>query len=929
MSDFRFKDNSLSFDERVEALLRELTLDEKISLVQTRQRAVPRLGIKEFTIGAEVARGLVCRGEFGETATTVFPEPFGLAATFDENVMREMGEVTGVETRICHKRNKASLCVWGPTVDAERDPRWGRNEEAYGEDPFLTGTLTAAYTKGMYGDDEKYARVIPTLKHFYANNHEENRCSDNASIPHCLKHDYYLKFFEAAVKNGGAKSLMTAYNEINGIEGLCNPELDSICKRQWGLLFSVTDGGDFIQNVQYHKRDENHVEAIARVYKNHGADIMTDDENIVRDAIKEALDKNLISESDIDKAIFGALKARFMLGEFDSDCPYDSYPDNLLCCEEHYKAAEKAAEESIILLKNSRAALPFSKNEKLAVVGVHADMNFRDWYTGLSDKNSTILDAITASVGKENVTYDSGNDIIALRNAVNDFYFSVSDDGTLVCDSASISENCLLELYEWGDGAVSLKSFLKSKFLSDVGVMKCVSDEPYGWFVKEKFTLEKRGDEYVFRNWQNRFLYITDKGEIAVTNDLKPHRNSYFNIEVFSSGTDRVRRIATEAKQTVVFCGNNPQINARECTDRKHIELPEKQQKLMSAVLDINENAAMFIISGYPYAIHDDRLSAILHSSHGGPAMGAAVAKVLFGDISPAGRCPVTWYESDKELCDIHDYNIIRTRSTYLYYDGKPLFPFGHGLSYGSFRYGEPKLNKLSFEKGERIEITLTIENIGQKSSDEVVQVYVVPPKMSKKLPTKQLKAFKRIFIPKNEEVTLTLGFDINDLAFWDDNTNEFEVYGGKYEIRIGASSADIRRTAEINVNAAEYLGLDVTNEIPAATSCDYLGVIFDTDKALNEYALINDWQSYIKYDGCIMSGKHKSEICVSNPGSQAKLTIICEQTGQVIAEFTVPPTGSLTEFITVTAEAAPVNGVYDLKITTGSMLSLKSFRFF
>ena len=273
MAEHRFLDETLSFDERVRSLLDELTLDEKLGLLTTHMNAVPRLGIKEFWIGAEVARGLVCRDDKnGEAPTTVFPEPFGLAATFDPDVMKRMGEITGIETRIYQQKGRASLCVWGPTVDLERDPRWGRTEEGYGEDPCLTGTMAAAYTLGMAGEDEKYRRVIPTLKHFYANNNENTRVNCSAGVPDRLKHEYYLRAFEKPVREGRAASLMTSYNEVNGVEQIVSLELQKFCRDQWGLLFAVTDGADFIQNVQYHRRDTDHTTAFAKIYTHNGAD---------------------------------------------------------------------------------------------------------------------------------------------------------------------------------------------------------------------------------------------------------------------------------------------------------------------------------------------------------------------------------------------------------------------------------------------------------------------------------------------------------------------------------------------------------------------------------------------------------------------------------------------------------------------------------
>ncbi len=929
MVDFRFLDTSLSFDERAEALLEELTLEEKLSLIHTHMAEVPRLGIKAFGIGAEVARGLVCRGnDFGERPTTVFPEPFGMAAMFDTNIMRAVGEVTGNEARIYNAEGKSSLCVWGPTVDLERDPRWGRNEEAYGEDPCLTGTMAAAFCKGMYGINEKYARVIPTLKHFYANNHEEDRGSDNAVIPTRLKYDYYLRAFEKPVRDGHAYSLMTSYNEINGIEALCNPEVDKVCKQKWGLLFAVTDGGDFIDNVCRHRHDKTHVDAIAKVYKNHGADIMTDNASVVTDAAREALERGLIEEADIDKALFGVLKARFMLGEFDKDCPYNDVDKSLLCCDEYYKISEKAAEKSIILLKNSHAVLPLNKNDRLAVIGYHADMNFRDWYTGYSEKNGTILDAVKSVAGADNVTYDSGNDIIALRNAATGFYFSVDENGNVTSDSPTLNESCLFELFEWGDDSVSLKSVYNGLFLADNGGIRCVGKEPYGWFVKEKFTMVSNGSDHLFKNWQDRYLEINSKSQLSVTTALKPSKNSYIHVEVFSSGLQRVQRVATEAHNVVYFCGNNPLINARETMDRKHLDLPEKQQRILDKVLSVNPDAVLFMVSGYPYAIKNDNASSILHTTHAGPAMGKAVTDVLFGKVSPAGRCPVTWYRSENELCDIHDYNIIRTKSTYLYYDGEPLYPFGYGLSYTAFRYGALKLDKRSYVRGEKISVSFDLENIGGYDSEEVVQLYISYPKLPMPMPIKQLKAFSRVFVQKGDAVRVTLEFDVDDLAIWDGNIRDYDVFSGEYEILVGSSSADIRRNIDIHVVATEYEGIDMTASIPAVDCVDYIGVEYLADDDLEEYALMNDWQSHMCFDGCVFKPFHAVEVTASNPGGLAKLTFVYEPTGAVVAECEVPPTGSLTEFRAVSASVNQLTGIGRLRITTSGMISLKSFRF-
>lgn len=930
MAEYRFLDETLTFDERVDALLAELTLDEKLSLLTTHMNEVPRLGIKEFWIGAEVARGLVCRDDKnGEAPTTVFPEPFGLAATFDRDVMKRMGEIAGIETRIYHDKGRASLCVWGPTVDLERDPRWGRTEEGYGEDPCLTGTMAAAYTLGMAGDDEKYRRVIPTLKHFYANNNEDTRINCNAGIPDRLKHEYYLRAFEKPVREGRAGSLMTSYNEVNGVEQIVSLELQKYCREQWGLLFAVTDGADFIQNVQYHRRDFNHTEALAKIYNHNGADIMTDNEEIVRTAAREALDKGLITVGNIDRAIRGALKARFMLGEFDQKTPFDNYSEKLLCSDEYYQAALEAAEKSVILLRNSRAVLPLSKESKLAVIGYHADMNFRDWYTGLSPKTSTILDVLTAEVGRENIIYDNGNDIIALRSASSGFYFSVSEDGTVKCDTPLINETCLFELFEWGNGAVSLRSKFNNRFLSDNGVMKCTAVQPFGWYVKELFYLERNGSDCMLKNWQKRFLYVNGSEELAVSPALHAPKSAALSIEIFSDGTERVRRLATEAHQTVVFCGNNPMINARETTDRKDLKLPEKQSRNLDAVIGMNPDTVLFLVSGYPYELEKRHLATVMHICHAGPAMGAAVAEALFGDISPAGRCPVTWYKSMADLCDIEDYNLFRTRSTYLYFDGEPLFPFGYGLSYTAFRYKAIKTDKQSYTSGETVSVSFELENVGAMDGEEVVQLYAsAPASLPLTKPKKQLVAFSRVFVPRGERVTVELSFRADDLSFWNMNKDSFDLFSGCYTLMAGASSADIRRTADIQINGSEYEGLDVSGMVPATAAFDLVGAEFDADRELREYLLINDWQSIVTFEFCRLKGYHNIEVTASNPGSAVKLNFVTDD-GRNVAEVEIPPTASLTEFVTVSAPAEPVDGVVTLRLTASGMVSLRSFRLF
>ncbi len=916
MAEYRFRDKNLNIDERTEALLKELTLDEKLGMLGTWQRPIERLGLKGFSMANEAARGLVLRDE----VSTVFPEPFGLAATFDPEIMHRMGEITGIETRIYHNKGKASLCEWGPTVDAARDPRWGRNEEAYGEDPYLVGELSAAYTNGMIGDDPQHYRVLPMLKHFYANNNEEDRSRDNACIPTALKHDYYLKFFETAFLKGGAKGVMTSYNEINGVEALCNPELTDILKKQWGMLFAVTDGGDFPQNVHAHRTDENYVETAARIYSVGGADVSTG--GPVAEAVKKAIELGRLTEENIDCAIRGILKARFLLDDIDGDSPYNSYDEKLIACEEFYKATEKAAIESVILLRNDRKALPLDKAKKTAVIGTHANMNFVDWYTGLSDRDETIMDVMNAQIGKDRVVYDSGNDIVALKDQKTGLYFSVNDNGGVSASKQERDESCLFELFDWGDNAISLRSVKNGLFATGNGNITCSAQRVYGWYVGEMFYIEYNEDGIVMHNCHDKLLSLNSSGRLACTHELRPD-NFKFDLECVSCGKERAVELAKSCQQVVLFAGNHPLINAREGYDRKHIDLPQAAQGLLDAVLEINRDAVLFMVSGYPYALKDNASHA-MHITHAGPALGIAVTKTLFGEVSPSGKCPMTWYRSTSELRDIKNYNIIQTKSTYLYYDGKPLFPFGHGISYTDFEYSGRLPDGESHKKSDRVELSFEIKNVGGMDADEIAQLYIIPPRFNASIPLKQLKGFKRVSIKAGQTEKVTVTLDLSEISYWDISRERFCTYSGSYKLLIGSSSEDIRLCGEIIIDGDEYIGIDVSKTVPGACGYDYTFVDFGTDKLLHEYANIQDWRSFISYHDCDMRGYNKVELIVgSRDGGSIKIS--CD--GEQIAEVQIPRSDGSLKFSRVVANAIPVEGRKTLRFEGGGALS--SFRFY
>lgn len=498
---YRFQDNTLPFEERAKDLLSRLTREEKVGMITSQLDDIPRLGIKKTHIGTEIARGVVNRDQKRET--TILPQPWGMAAMFDDALMEQLGDMAGDETRITHdmEERPSSLELFGPTIDMERDPRWGRNEEAYGEDPCLTGKMSAAYCRGLTGKDEKYLKTAPLLKHFYANNYENERQTTNANITPRLKHEYYLKAFEPAVREGRAPGLMTAYNCINGVEGVNNPDVSEICKKEWGMTFAVSDGGDFGQNVAAHRTYENHAQSMGDIL-GVGADMMLDSRSMVDPAVREALEKGYLTEENLDKAVYSTLLLRFKLGDFDEDHPYAHIDPAKLASPAHKALAVKAAKESVILLEN-RGMLPLTDDGKctVAVVGPLANENYTCWYCGYAPNQTPVVKGFREKLGEDRVLFDEGFDRVRIRSEKTGKYLRIAENGAVYADADENTAD-LFERADWDFGAWTLRSVRTGKYLTedknffdetpqdenavtiDPG-MNCTADVVFDWFVKE------------------------------------------------------------------------------------------------------------------------------------------------------------------------------------------------------------------------------------------------------------------------------------------------------------------------------------------------------------------------------------------------------------------------------------------------------------
>ena len=345
--------------------------------------------------------------------------------------------------------------------------------------------MTTAYTQGMAGNDPVYRRTIPTLKHFCANNNEKDRilCSSNVT-PRTL-HEYYYRAFESSIVRGGTGSMMTAYNELSGVPACMNPDLQPLVKDKWGLEFIVTDGADFSQNVLAHRSHATHAEALAACLKN-GNDVMTDADDMVAAAARDALDRGLLTEADIDRAVGNSLSGRFRLGEFDGDsCPYNTEPaetDTLL----HRAVNRVAAMEQMCLLHNNGILpLHLRPGAKVAVIGPLGSENYRDWYTGISSYAISVADGLRRQLGEENVLFDDGYDVTALQSVQTGKYFSVAEDGTLHAAADTVGEREKFLLHDWDFGSMNLRACCNGKYVTEDGAYKAISDTPYEWLIRE------------------------------------------------------------------------------------------------------------------------------------------------------------------------------------------------------------------------------------------------------------------------------------------------------------------------------------------------------------------------------------------------------------------------------------------------------------
>ncbi|MER7457792.1 glycoside hydrolase family 3 C-terminal domain-containing protein [Micromonospora sp. NPDC126480] len=782
---------------RLDDLLRRLSLPEKIGLLHQWQAPVPRLGLPPFRTGTEALHGVAWLGR-----ATVFPQAIGLASTWNTDLVRAVGAAVGAEVRAKHQADPTvGLNVWAPVVNPLRDPRWGRNEEGWSEDPGLTGRLATAYAHGLRGDHPQRLRTAPTLKHFLGYNNETDRATTSSDLPPRVLHEYELPAFHAPLAAGAAVAVMASYNRVNGVPAHLSPLIADELRRVAPDVLVVGDAGAVtnIAGVQAHLPDQ--VTGFAAALRA-GVDSFTEDDadsgpTVAR--LTEALDRGLLDVADVDRAVRRILAVRLRLGDLDpaGTDPFARASTEVVDCAAHRELAREAARQSVVLLRND-ALLPLDPRLRVAVLGPLADTVHTDWYSGTLPYAVTLgaalagrLPAVTTHPGVDRIALHADGRVVGCPDT--------ADGGPLTLGGAA----AWFDVFDWGRDTVALRAVGNGRHVGATDDGTLVNDRPGpgGWVVRETFRFHHRPDGTVLLHHlaSGRYVTVDGDGRLRVDGD----RNATaFTVELVVDGPAEAAALAADADVAVVALGNHPMVNGRETEDRVDLALPRGQEELLRAVRAANPRTVLVVTSSYPYAVGwaHEHLPAVLWSAHGGQEHGAALADVLLGDTDPAGRLTQTWYADAADLPELLDYDIIGADATYLYHRGDPLYPFGHGLSYTRFKYADLRVSTDSAAPGEEVEVSVEVTNTGARSGVEVVQLYTRQRRSRVKQPLRRLRDFARVTLAAGQRRTVTLRLRVDDLAWWDETRNRPVVEDATHTLLVGRSARDIRLLGALRV---------------------------------------------------------------------------------------------------------------------------------
>ncbi|WP_426503415.1 glycoside hydrolase family 3 C-terminal domain-containing protein [Dactylosporangium sp. McL0621] len=938
-----FRNPRLPMAVRVDDLVARLTLDEKISLLHQYQPAIPRLGIGLFKAGTEALHGVAWSNDYHDNGNVVtapatqYPQAIGLASTWDPALLDRVGSAVGDEARGLHASNPDvfGLNLWAPVVNPLRDPRWGRNEEGYSEDPWLTGQLAVAYAGGLSGHDPLYLKTAPTLKHYLAYNNEAHRDTASASVPPRVLHEYDETAFRIPLQAGAATGVMPSYNLVNGRPNTVSPDLDAI--RDWSRypLFNPSDAGapgNLTGSEHYFATQAEADAAAVKAGLNSFTQDNTNPDATVA-AIRTALDQGLLTVADIDDAVKQNLWLRFRLGEFDpGGGPFGRVTPSVA---DNQRLARQSVAESAVLLKNS-GVLPLRPGGKVAVVGPLADTVYSDWYGGAAPYAVTPREGIAE---RSQVAFSEGVDRIALRQAGTGRYV-VGDSGLLAATGASATAGAQYDVFDWGAGIVTLRNAANGKTVGyNWSGFAADQAQPNGWFVQQQFKLEPRPDgNVVLRyagyesafdwapSYRNPYVVVQPDGTLnlgAATADTATE----FTREVISSGVDAAAAAAKGADAAVVVVGSMPFINGREDHDRTDLELAAGQEAIVRAVKAANPNTVVVVENSYPTALNWEQANApaLLWTSHAGQETGHGLADVLYGDRNPAGRLTQTWYRTADGLPSIMDYDIIGSGRTYQYSTVDPLYPMGYGLSYTTFHYGRVQLSAPAMDDRGTVQVTLDVTNTGTRAGDEVVQLYTHQQQSRVPQPVKALRGFQRVHLEAGQTKRVTFSLAATDLRFWDVTRDRWVVEDATHDILVGASSADIRATAQLRVRGDTIPPRDLRS-VRAANFDAYSGTtLVDESKTSGTAVAATGAGQWLRYAGADVRGGTFTAR-TAGPGTTLQVRLDDPVHGRLLATVNLPATADVYTYADVSARLPRVSGRHDVYLVFGGSARLSTF---
>ena len=817
-----YLDPKAPVDRRVDDLVSRMTLDEKASQLVHKAAAIPRLQVPPYNWWTEALHGVLT------SPTTVFPEPIGLAASFDVPLVHQMAIVISTEARAKHHEQvrhgifqDIGLDFWSPNVNIFRDPRWGRGQETYGEDPFLTAHMGVAFVSGMQGDDPNYFRTISTPKHYAVHSGPETtRHIVDVKVSRHDMEDTYLPAFRATVTEAKAGSVMCVYNSVNGEPGCANSFLlQDQLRDKWKFQGYVVSDCDAVADIQRGHHYVNTLAEAGAISIKRGTDLDCNDTGIDYSRYVAAVQQGLLTEAEMDIAVKRLMKARMQLGMFDPPelVKYAQIPYSEMDTPEHRELSLRLARESMVLLKND-GLLPLKPGmKKIAVVGPLADQLpvLYGNYNGSPSRATSALQGIQKQFGSSEITYAAGTRFLRLGQIISGTILSAPDGQPGL--KADYFKGINLEgapVLSRVDKSVDF-TFAAPDAVPTVGNMN-FSARWTGYLTPPEsgtYDLGFNGDDG-YRVWMDDKLLLEDwsmHGASLKTTPVtleKGHKYA-IKIEYFQAAGGAVAQLvwypptadplqmaladAAKADVVIAVVGITSALEGEEMGinlpgfkggDRTSIDLPQEEEDLLKAVKATGKPLVVVLMNGSALAVNwaQANANAILDAWYPGEEGGMAIAETLAGANNPAGRLPVTFYTGIDQLPPFEDYAM--NNRTYRYFHGQPLYPFGYGLSYSKFAYSKAKLSKAKLKAGEPLTVEAVVKNTGGHDGDEVVQVYLTFPQLPG-APVRALRGFTRVHVAAGRTEHVQLKLDPRDLSYVNEAGDRL-VAAGKYRISVG-----------------------------------------------------------------------------------------------------------------------------------------------